>query len=148
MRRAKWIVASLALLGAAIYASIFPIAELFTEVVVLRTYDADGVPHNTRLTVIDRDGTVWVRGRPYRGWFRRVEANSCAELYRGGEWGPVSATISRNPEDAAAFDHVMLESYGLAYRYVDLIARISSTEVPVRLVPREPETGGLTSGCS
>ena len=35
-------VEALALLSAAIYASIFPIAELFTEVVVLRTYDADG----------------------------------------------------------------------------------------------------------
>ncbi len=148
MRRAKWIVASLALLSAAIYASIFPIAELFTEVVVLRTYDADGGPHSTRLTVIDRDGTAWVRGRPYRGWFRRVEANPCAELYRGGEWRPFSATISRDPEDAAAFDHLMLVSYGLVYRYVDLIACTSSTEVPVRLAPREPDAGGLTSGCS
>ena len=80
MRRAKWIAASLALLGVAIYASIFPIAELFTEIVVLRTYDADGVPHATRLTVIDRDSMAWVRGRPYRGWFRRVEANPCADL--------------------------------------------------------------------
>ena len=148
MKRVAWIIVAVALLAAAIYASIFPIAEIFTEVVVLRTCDADGGPHNTRLTVIDRDGTAWVRGRPYRGWFRRVEANSYAELYRGGEWRPVRATISRDPEDAAAFDYLMLESYGLAYRYVDLIARISSTEVPVRLAPREPDAGGPTRGCN
>ena len=148
MRRAKRIALSLALLSAAIYASIFPIAELFTEVVVLRTFDVDGGPHNTRLTIIDPDGTAWVRGRPYRGWFRRVEANSRAELYRSGEWRSVRAMISRDPEDAAVFDHLMLESYGLAYRYVDLIARISSTEVPVRLAPREPDAGGPTRGCN
>ena len=136
MKRVKWIVASLVLLGVAIYASIFPIAEIFTEVVVLRTYDAEGEPHGTRVTVIDRDGVAWVRGRSYRSWFRRLEANSCAELYRDEQWWPVVATVSIDPEDAAAFDQVMLESYGLAYQYVDLIARISATEVPVRLIPR------------
>jgi hypothetical protein len=46
--------------------------------------------------------------------------------------------ISRDPADAAAFDQVMLETYGIAYRYVDLIARLSSNEIPVRLVPRSP----------
>ena len=140
MKRARWIVAYSVLLGVAIYASIFPIAEIFTEVVVLRTYDADGEPHGTRVTVIDRDGTAWVRGRPYRGWFRRVEANSCAELYREGQWRSVIATVSRDPEDAAAFDQVMLETYGLAYRYVDFIARISATEIPVRLIPRSQDS--------
>lgn len=60
------IVASLALICAAIYASIFPIAELFTEVIILRTYDAKGEPRDTRLTVIDIDGTAWVRGRCVR----------------------------------------------------------------------------------
>ncbi len=129
---------ALASLAAAIYASIFPIAEIFTEVVVLRTYDSDGSPHETRLTVIDRAGTAWVRGRPYRGWFRRIAANPRAELFRGGVWRPVRASISREPADAAAFDQVMLETYGLPYRYVDFIARISSTEVPVRLVPQTP----------
>ncbi len=138
MKRVGWIIVALASLAAVIYASIFPVAEIFTEVVVLRTYDPDGSPHETRLTVIDRAGTPWVRGRPYRGWFRRIAANPRAELYRRGVWRPVRASISREPADAAAFDQVMLETYGPAYRYVDLIARISSTEVPVRLVPQTP----------
>ncbi len=136
MRRAKWIVGSAVLLALAIYASIFPIAELFTEVVVLRTYDADGSAHDTRVTVIDHDDTPWIRGRPYRGWFRRVESNPCVELFRNAVWRPTLAVISRGVEDAAAFERVMLDTYGLAYRYVDLIARLSSTEIPVRLLPR------------
>jgi hypothetical protein len=136
MKRAGWVTVALVSFVAVIYASIFPIAELFTEVVILRTYDAEGSPHDTRLTVIDRAGTPWVRGRPYRGWFRRVEANPMVALYRGGVWRPVRASASRDPADAAAFDHVMIETYGLAYRYVDFIARISSNEIPVRLVLR------------
>ena len=136
MKGAAWILLTLASLVAAIYASIFPLAEVFTEVVVLRTYDSDGSPHDTRLTVIDREGIPWVRGRPYRGWFRRVEGNLDADLYRREVWRPVRASISREPADAAAFDALMLAKYGLAYRYVDFVARISATEIPVRLHAR------------
>ena len=138
MRRAAWMLAAFASLAAAIYASIFPIAEIFTEVVILRTYDSEGSPHQTRVTVIDLAGAPWVRGRPYRGWFRRIEANPEAELYRDGVWRPVQGLVSRDPADAAAFDRVMLETHGRAYRYVDFIARLSSNEIPVRLAPRLP----------
>ncbi|HKJ24584.1 MAG TPA: Gmad2 immunoglobulin-like domain-containing protein [Myxococcota bacterium] len=136
MRRAARIALGLVAVGVVVYASIFPLAEAFTEIVVLRSFDADGSPHDTRLTVIDRDGTPWVRGRPYRGWFRRVEAEPRADLRRGGVWRPVRASISRDPADAAAFDVIMLERYGLLYRFMDLMARMSSTEIPVRLDPR------------
>ena len=138
MKRLAWTFVALASLGVAVYVSIFPIAEIFTEVVILRTYDSEGSPHETRLTVIDRAGTPWVRGRPYRGWFRRIEAIPRAELYRGEGWRPVQGFVSRDPADAAAFDQVMLETYGFGYRYVDFIARLSATEVPVRLVPLTP----------
>lgn len=138
MKRIAWTLLALASLAIAVYVSIFPIAEVFTEVVILRTYDSEGSPHETRLTVIDRAGTPWVRGRPYRGWFRRIEANPRAELYRDGTWFPVEASVSREPADAAAFDQVMLDNYGLVYRYFDFIARISANEVPVRLVPLSP----------
>ena len=139
MKRVAWIVVALASVTVATYASIFVVAEVITEIVVLRTYDSDGSPHETRLTVIDRAGEPWVRGRSYRGWFRRVVANPKAELYRAGQWSSVRATISRERQDAAAFDQVMLESYGFPYRYVDLIARVSSTEIPVRLASVPPE---------
>lgn len=136
MKRALRSVLLLALLAGVAYASIFPIAEAFTQVVVLRTYDSEGLPRETRVSVIDRAGAPWVRGRPYRGWFRRIEANPDAELYRKGVWRPIRAVISRDPADATAFDQVMLETYGRAYQYVDLIARLSANEVPVRLEPR------------
>jgi hypothetical protein len=121
------------------YASLFAFGEMYTEVVVLRTYDSGGTPHETRVTVIDVAGTPWVRGRPYRGWFRRIEANPVAELYRGGVWHPVRTSISRDPADAAEFERVMVERYGLLYRCFDFIARMSTNEVPVRLEPRSAQ---------
>jgi hypothetical protein len=121
------------------YASLFAFAELFTEIVVLRTYDSDGLAYETRVTVIDISNTPWVRGRPYRGWFRRIESNSTAELYRGDVWLPVRASVSRHRADAAEFERLMLERYGLMYRYFDFIARMSSNEIPVRLAPRVPQ---------
>ena len=75
MKRPLRVILVLALVCGALYGSIFPLAEIFTEVVVLRTYDAEGVAHETRVTVIDIEGSSWVRGRPYRGWFRRIEAD-------------------------------------------------------------------------
>jgi len=138
MKRFAWILVAFLSLAVAVYASIFPIAEVFTEVVILRTYDSEGAPHETRVTVIDRVGKPWVRGRPYRGWFRRIEANPEADLYRDDVWRPVLARVSRDATDAAAFDQIMLDTYGRAYRYVDFIARLSANEIPVRLSPRSP----------
>lgn len=139
MKRVIRIFVGVIVLAVIFYASLFAVAEVYTEIVVLRTYDSDGLAHETRVTVIDIANTPWVRGRPYRGWFRRIEANAIAELYRGGAWLPVRASVSRNPADAAEFDRVMLERYGLVYRYLDFIARMSSSETPVRLDSRVPQ---------
>jgi hypothetical protein len=138
MKRVIRVLVGVVTLVVIFYASLFAFAEVFTEVVVLRTYDSDGLAYETRVTVIDIANTPWVRGRPYRRWFRRVEANSAAVLYRGDVWLPVRALVSRDPADVAEFERVMLERYGLMYRYFDFIARMSSNEIPVRLAPRVP----------
>jgi hypothetical protein len=82
MKRAGWILLALACWIAPGYASKFPIAEIVTRVVVLRTFESEGATHETRVTVIDLADEPWVRGRPYRGRFRRIEANPQAELDR------------------------------------------------------------------
>ena len=125
--------------GLGVYLSIFPLAELFTEVVVLRTRDAAGDSHETRVTIIDIEDEAWIRGRPRRGWLQRLRADPRAELWRNGAWHPVSAEISEDPEHADAFERVMIERYGALYRFMDLIARMSTHEVPVRLVARSEE---------
>jgi hypothetical protein len=139
MKRVVRVLVGVATLVVIFYASLFAFAEVFTEIVVLRTYDSDGLAYETRVTVIDIANTPWVRGRSYRGWFRRIEANPTAELYRGDVWRSVRASVSRDPADAAEFERLMLERYGLMYRYFDFIARMSSNEIPVRLAPRVPQ---------
>ena len=136
MKRAVMVLGAALGLAAIFYASLFAFAELGTEIVVLRTVDSGGAAHETRVMVLDIDGAPWVRGRAYRGWFERIEANANAELYRGGTWHPVRASISRDPADAAAFERIMLERYGFSYRFFDFIARMSTNEIPVRLDPR------------
>lgn len=138
MKRAAIFLGAAFGLAVIFYASLFAFAEMYTEIVVLRTFDADSAPHETRVMVIDIADTPWVRGRPYRGWFRRVEANSNAELYRGGVWYPIKASISGESSDAARFEHGVVERYGLMYRLFDFVARMSSNEIPVRLEPRNP----------
>jgi hypothetical protein len=136
MGRAVRIVLLVAAVGAGLYVGLLAVAELSTEVVTLRTRGADGSSHEARVTVVDVDGTPWVRGRPWRRWLRNLEADPRAELRRGGEWRPVRATVSRDPADAAAFERAMLETYGSAYRFLDLFLRMSTRELPVRLDAR------------
>ncbi len=145
MPRALRIALTIAAACLAAYLSIFPLAELFTEVVVLRTRDAAGVAHETRVTIIDIGDEAWIRGRPRRGWFRRLRADSRAELWRNEAWHPVSAEISDDPEDADAFQRVMIERYGALYRFMDLMAQMSNHEVPVRLVARPDDARGSST---
>lgn len=53
MRRGVLILGALPGLAVIFYAALFAWGELYTEVVVLRTFDSDGDPHETRLTVVD-----------------------------------------------------------------------------------------------
>jgi hypothetical protein len=138
MKRVVLALGVLAGLPVIFYAGLFAAAELYTEIVVLRTAGADGALHETRVTVVDIADSTWVRGRPHRGWFRRIEANAFAELFRGGVWQPVRAVVSRDPADATAFEQVMRDRYGLMYRFFDSVARMSANEIPVRLEPRAP----------
>ena len=56
------------------------------EVVVLRTLDAAGGVHETRLWVVDHDGSAWLRaGNPTGGWFPRLSARPEVEVVRGSE---------------------------------------------------------------
>ena len=47
------------------------------EVVVITTRDAAGDARDTRLWVVDHQGSAWLRsGSPHSGWYQRTLANS------------------------------------------------------------------------
>jgi hypothetical protein len=105
-----------------------------TEVVRVRTFDADGAAHETKVWVVDDGGVPWVRvANPGRLWYRRLRAQPRAELIRGG----VVLAVTAHPEDSAAararIDRLFREKYGLVDWWYGLLLRRGA--IPVRLEP-------------
>jgi hypothetical protein len=103
------------------------------EVVVLRTRDTGGAAHETRLWVVDHDGSAWLRaGNPSGGWFARLEENPVVELERRHE--TLAFRAVPEPEARDAINELMQEKYGWADSYVSFFFP-RAKKVPVRLVP-------------
>ena len=104
------------------------------EVVVLRTQDAAGGVHETRLWVVDHEGRPWLRaGYAGTGWFVRLQADPEVELVRGGETLLVRAVPVPGARDR--INELVREKYGLADSYVTFFFSRES-KIPVRLDPR------------
>jgi len=100
------------------------------EVAVLRSFDADGGAHETKLWIVDHDGRPWVRvARPERAWYRRLLANPRVELVRGGRTQPMRATP--DPAARAAIDAAFAAKYGWTDGWYGLLLRRGA--IPVRL---------------
>jgi hypothetical protein len=125
-------IALLALVGVAV--ATYVAGEL-TEVAKLRTVDAQGVVHETKLWVVDRDGATWVRvARPERQWFQRLKQHPEIELVRDG--GPpqrMRASPDPSQETKAALDAAFRAKYGLVDWWYGVLLRRSP--IPVRLDP-------------
>jgi len=116
------------------------IASESGEVVVLRTRDASGVDHETRLWVVDHDGSPWLRaGNPNGGWFPRLSADSEVVMARGGEHSVYQAVPT--PEARDVINDLMHEKYSWADSYICLFFPRAS-KIPVRLLPSAARTPG------
>ena len=94
------------------------------EVVLLRTLDGEGHPHDTKLWIVDHEGQPWVRAaRPTLGWVRRIRSNPRVELVRGGETRPYTAVIVDSPEQKLAIDSAIEAKYGLIDRWYEFLVR-------------------------
>lgn len=132
MRTARWLglaLAAVLALGVATY-----VAGEQTEVVVLRTTDDDGAARETKLWVVDLDGTAWVRvARPERSWFQRLQERPDVELVRHGVALPYRARAIEDPEMRARVDAAFREKYGLVDWWYGLLLRRDPR--PIRLDP-------------
>jgi hypothetical protein len=125
------VLGALALVAAGTYA-----AGEQTEVVELRTFDAAGAVHETKMWAVDADGAVWVRvANRDRGWYQRLLANPRVELKRGGKKAAMIARPDESPEALAAIDAAFRAKYGWVDAWYGVLLRHSP--VPVRLVPDE-----------
>lgn len=105
------------------------------EVVTLVTFDAQGRPFETRLWVVDVDGSAYVRAaNPHEGWLDRVRLRPEIHLLRKGGL----LTVRAVPEDGSALRHEVDVAMERKYGWVDralVLVRDHSRAVPVRLEP-------------
>lgn len=123
------LVAAVALVGVGTY-----VAGEQVEVVQLRTLDADGKPHVTKLWVVDHDGVPWVRvANPKRHWFERLTREPRIEFVRNGTTSVVDAVPHDTPEASAALDRRFREKYGIVDWWYGVLLR--RHPIPIRLDP-------------
>ncbi len=117
--------------------STFAASEAGEEIVILRTFEADGSPAETRLWVVEDGGWQWLRaGMPTSGWLLRIGENPAVVVTRAGRTQEYRAVPVREPAVRDRIHALMRERYGLADRWISLV-RDGSLSVPVRL-ERQP----------
>jgi hypothetical protein len=104
------------------------------EVVVLRTADAQGIEHETKLWIVEHEGRPWLRGARARlGWLERLRANPRVEIVRDGVATRYRAVIVETPEARREIDAAMEAKYGWLDRWYGLIGH--DAPIPIRLDP-------------
>jgi len=125
----------IALVAAMAWGSFYFFAES-GEVVVLRSADASGAVHETRLWVVDDAGRAWLRtGNAESAWLLRVRANPQVEVVRKGEVQLHYAVLVTGPQARDRINELVLEKYGGAERYLRSFMLDPAQAVPVRLDP-------------
>ena len=108
------------------------------EVVVLHTFgsaDAGGTAQETRLWVVDHDGSQYLRaGAQMSGWYQSLLANPAVEVQREG----VSHTYTAVPAvgQRARINDLMQAKYGWRESYIGTTLGGRDTAMPIRLDPR------------
>ena len=110
----------------------FSLIEVGREVVVLRTASPDGTPLETRLWVVDVDGTPWLHSAG-PAWAARMSGRPEVELKRANQWRRYVAVA--RPGQHPRVDQALREKYGLADRWVRFIAPCGEDTLAVRLEP-------------
>ena len=125
--------AAVVVLGIAAFYGAIMLASESGEVVTLRTRDAMGGEHATRLWVVDHAGAEWVRaGHPGKGWFKRAQASPTVELARAGAVSTRTAVAVLDPAMARSVNAAFALKYGAA-DWIVALSGDASRRVVVRL---------------
>ncbi len=128
-----------AILGLAVIGfvgAIYVASETGGEVVTLRTTDAEGGSHETRLWIVEIESDLYLRaGDPGSGWLERLRQQPEVELERAGATRRYQAVPA--PAMSARVDARMAEEYPVADRLIGVI-RSEGQSVAVRLDPEGP----------
>ncbi|MEN8182620.1 MAG: hypothetical protein ABFS46_08805 [Myxococcota bacterium] len=104
---------------------------------VLRTFDDEGMAHESRMIVIDDGETTWVQsGHHFRGWYHRLLRNPDVELVRGGEVLRYRAVPLDTPRAKAHMKELLIKRTGTFGYYAIRTVLLFAEVKPVRLDPR------------
>jgi hypothetical protein len=103
----------------------------------LRVWGDDGEMHETRLVVIEDEGTLWVQsGHHFRGWYERLLERPAVELERGGEVRQYHAVALDNREAKEHMRALLKRRTGVVGFYAIRTFLLFADIKPVRLDPR------------
>jgi hypothetical protein len=123
------------------------LAEYGGEVVDLRTTDASGATHETRLWVVEDSGSTWLwAAAPERRWLRRLRAHPEVWVVRGEEVSRHRALPVETDDARQRIGRLLLERYGasahvLARIHHALLRHDQGEAVPIRLEPLGADRG-------
>lgn len=139
MRALRWFGITIAVLAALAVGTW--VAGEQTEVAVLRTVDESGAGRETKLWVVDLDGSPWVRvARPERSWFAQLRNRPEVELVRHGVALPYRAIEIEDPAMRERVDAAFRDKYGLVDWWYGLLLRRDPRAIrldPANAGPRE-----------
>ncbi len=96
------------------------IASESGEVVVVTTQNAQGDPQETRLWIVEHEGSSWLRaGVESSAWYQRLAANPKITVKRGGT--AFTATAVPEPAAVADINRLMNEKYGWADDFIGML---------------------------
>ena len=110
----------------------FALIEIGREVATLRTPLPDGTWEATRLWIVDDGGSAWLHSAGAE-WVARFEGNPIVEVERDGATRRYRANALPGPHPRV--DQLLREKYGLADRWVRVLAPDDDETVVVRLDP-------------
>jgi len=131
MKLALWIS-----LGAVlVFGAVTLVALEGQEVVVLRTFDAQGVARETRTWIADYQGAAYIEAaNGKRPFLRDIAANSKVELVRDGKTETRRATVLPPASGQALVRALLRQRYGWADRWIGRLTDTSES-LGVRLDP-------------
>lgn len=106
------------------------------EVVVVRTFDAQGQARETRTWIADEGGYAWIEAaNPERPFLLQLQANPQVELRRAGTVHHCRADSTPNPEGHLRIRRLLAAKYGWADRWIGWLTDTSGS-LAVRLTCR------------